>query len=338
MRVYQITQFGIEHLTAREVPQPTCGPGQVLVRVRATSLNYRDLMMVRGQYDRKLDFPRIPLSDGAGEVVETGAGVTTVKTGDRVIGLFSQNWLDGEPSAEKARHALGGDVDGMLAEYVALPEHGVLRFPVYLSDAEAATLPCAALTAWNALFESSRTRPGTSVLIQGTGGVSIFALQFAKLAGARVLGTSGSDAKLEAARKLGLDEGLNYRQTPEWSRWVKERTAGAGADTIIEVGGAGTFGESLKAVRMGGIIVQIGVLSGIEERLPLVQILMRQIQVKGINVGSRAMAERMMTALAQSKLRPVIDRVFPFDEPREALQYMASGNHMGKVVLQIGEK
>lgn len=338
MRAWQISQFGIEHLSERDLPQPACGPGQVLVRVRATSLNYRDLMMVRGHYDPKLHFPRIPLSDGAGEVVETGAGVTQVKRGDRVIGLFSQNWLDGEPSAEKARHALGGDVDGMLAEYVVLPESGVLKFPAHLTDAEAATLPCAALTAWNALFESSKARPGSTVVIQGTGGVSIFALQFAKLAGARVLGTSGSDHKLEAVRKLGLDEGLNYRTTPEWSQWVKERTEGVGADIIVEVGGAGTFGESLKAVRMGGIIVQIGVLSGVEERLPLVPILMRQIQIKGINVGSRAMAERMMAAIRQSGLRPVIDRVFPFAEAREALQHLASGSHLGKIVIQVSEK
>lgn len=333
MRAFQISQFGLEHLREVELARPVPAAGEVLVRVHAVSLNYRDLMIVRGHYDPKLHFPRIPVSDGAGEVVETGAGVTRVRVGDRVTGVFLQRWADGAPSAEKSRGALGGDVDGMLAEYVALPETGVLPFPSHLSYEEAATLPCAALTAWNALMETAHIRPGSTVVIQGTGGVSIFALQLAKLAGARVLGTSSSDEKLARAGKQGLDAGHNYKKNPDWARWVKEQTGGEGADLVVEVGGAGTFSESMKAVRVGGMIAQIGVLSGVEEKLAITPILMRQIRVAGIYVGSRAMMEAMNQAIAQHQLRPVIDTVFPFRQPQLAYRHLESGNHFGKIVL-----
>lgn len=335
MRAYQIKQFGLEHLEAGEIPAPTPGPGEVLVRVRAVSLNYRDLMMVRGEYDPRLKMPRIPLSDGAGEVAGVGEGVTRFKTGDRVVGLFLPDWQEGAPAAEKSRNALGGSLDGMLAEYVVLPETGVIPFPNHLSYEEAATLPCAALTAWHALVEIADVHAGDNVVIQGTGGVSLFALQFAKMSGARVLGTSSSDQKLERAKQLGLDAGVNYRQTPQWSKWVKEQTDGKGADAVVEVGGAGTLGESLKAVRVGGIITQIGVLSGTEEKFQVTAILMRQVRIAGIYVGSRAMMERMNQAISLHHLKPTIDTVFPWDQVTAAYRYLESGKHFGKIVIAL---
>lgn len=335
MHAFQISQFGLENLRQVDLPTPSCGPGMVMIRIHATSLNYRDLLMVRGHYDPKLQMPRIPLSDGAGEVVAVGAGVTRFKAGDRVIGLFLQNWQDGAASQAKSRGALGGDMDGMLADYVVLPENGVTHFPAHLSYEEAATLPCAALTAWNALFHTATTKPGDTVVIQGTGGVSIFALQFAKLVGARVLGTSGSDEKLQQAKNLGLDEGLNYKQNPDWSSWVKKQTYGEGADLIVEVGGSGTLKESMRAVRVGGTIAQIGVLSGTEERLSVTSVLMRQLRLIGIYVGSHAMMQAMNRAIALSQIKPVVGKVFPIQEAVEAYRYLEEGRHFGKVVISL---
>lgn len=335
MRAFQISQFGVETLHLVDLPTPACGDGMVLIRVHATSLNYRDLLMVRGHYDPKLKMPRIPLSDGAGEVVAVGAGVTLFKPSDRVVGLFLQNWQDGGPSQAKSRGALGGDIDGMLADYVVLPEHGVAHFPAHLSYEEAATLPCAALTAWNALFHVATTKPGDTVVIQGTGGVSIFALQFAKLVGARVLGTSSSDEKLQRAKTLGLDEGLNYKNNPEWSSWVKKQTSGEGADVIVEVGGSGTLNESMKAVRIGGTIAQIGVLSSSEERLAVTSVLMRQIRLIGVYVGSHTMMEAMSRAIELSRMKPVVGKVFPILQTIEAYRYLEQGRHFGKVVISL---
>ncbi len=335
MRAFQITQFGLENLHLVDLPTPACGAGMVLIRVHATSLNYRDLLMVRGHYDPKLKMPRIPLSDGSGEVVAVGAGVTRFKPGDRVIGLFLQNWQDGGPSQAKSRGGLGGDIDGMLADYVALPERGVAHFPAHLSYEEAATLPCAALTAWNALFDVADTKPGDTVVVQGTGGVSIFALQFAKLVGARVLGTSSSDEKLGRAKNLGLDEGLNYKNTPDWSSWVKKQTSGEGADLIVEVGGAGTLTESMKAVRVGGTIAQIGVLSGVEERLAVTSVLMRQIRLIGVYVGSHTMMQAMHRAIELSGMKPVVGKVFPMLETIGAYRYLEQGRHFGKVIISL---
>ena len=335
MRAFQISQFGLEHLRPVELSVPTPGPGTVLIHVHAVSLNYRDLLLVRGHYDPKLNMPRIPLSDGAGEVVAVGEGVTHWQVGDRVVGLFLQHWQDGEPSQEKSRGALGGDVDGMIAEYVVLPEEGVVRFPAHLSYEEAATLPCAALTAWNALMVAAAVKPGDTVVIQGTGGVSMFALQFAKLAGARVLGTSSSDKKLQRATELGLDAGFNYSRDAAWSKWVKQQTGGEGADVIVEVGGSGTLGESMKAVRVGGTIAQIGVLSGTEEKLSVVPILMRQIRILGIYVGSRTMMEAMHRAIDGSQMRPAVGKVFPFLATVTAYRHLEQGLHVGKIVISI---
>ena len=333
MKAYQITQFGLENLRQVDLPKPDPGADEVLIRVHAASLNYRDLMIVRGRYDPKLHFPRIPLSDGAGEVAAVGAGVTRFQVGDRVTGLFLQNWQDGAASSEKSRGALGGDLDGMLAEYVVLPERGVVHFPAHLSYEEASTLSCAALTAWNTLHAAASIKSGDTVVIQGTGGVSIFALQFSKMAGARVLGTSSSDEKLAQAKALGLDEGLNYKQNRDWAGWVRERTGGAGADVVIEVGGSGTLSDSMKAVRVGGTIAQIGVLSGSDANFSIAPILMRQIRICGIYVGSRAMAEDMHRALGVAKMRPVVGKVFPFDQAPAAYRYLEEGKHFGKIVV-----
>lgn len=335
MRAFQISQFGLDNLRQVELPTPEPGPGTVLIRVHAASLNYRDLLMVRGHYDPKLQLPRIPLSDGAGEVIAVGTGVTRFQAGDRVLGLFLQNWQEGGPSQAKSRGALGGDLDGMLAEYVVLPEYGVAHFSDHLSYEEASTLPCAALTAWNAIFHAATTKPGDTIVIQGTGGVSIFALQFAKLVGARVLGTSSSEEKLQQAKTLGLDEGLNYRQIPDWSGWVKKQTQGEGADLIVEVGGSGTLKESMKAVRVGGTIAQIGILSGTEEKLAVTPILMRQIRLIGIYVGSHTMMRAMNRAIGLSQMKPVVGKVFPILKTVEAFRTLEQGRHFGKIVISL---
>jgi NADPH:quinone reductase-like Zn-dependent oxidoreductase len=341
MHAYPVQQFGIDHLRSIDLPTPQTAPGTVLIKVHAVSLNYRDLMVVKGLYNPKMALPRIPCSDGAGEVVAIGEGVTRVKVGDRVCGIFMQRWLDGSPTAEKSKDALGGDTDGMLAEYALLHEQGVVRFPEHLSYEEASTLPCAGVTAWNALHYAGEpanpTEHGATVVIQGTGGVSIFALQFAKLLGARVLGTSSSEEKLSRARSLGLDEGCNYKERPDWSKWVSETTANKGADRIIEVGGAGTFGQSLRAARVGGTIAQIGVLSGASTADPiaLTPILHKQLRVQGIYVGSRVMFEQMNAAIAKARLHPVVDKVFGFHQSAEAFSHMESASHFGKIVIRI---
>lgn len=336
MKLWQIPAFGIDNLELVEKPEPKPGPGEVLIRVHAVSLNYRDLMITLGYYNPKMALPRIPASDGVGEIVAVGNGVTGAKIGQRVAGIFMQNWLDGAPSAQKQRGALGGDVDGMLAEYVVLRENGIVPVPAHLSWEEAATLPCAGVTAWNAVVHAGKTKSGDTVVIQGTGGVSIFALQFAKTLGARVLGTSSSDEKIARAAKLGLDAGVNYKKTPDWAKWVLEQTDGRGADLVVEVGGAGTFAQSLKAVRVGGTVAQIGVLSQASEPLNIVPILHNQVHMQGIYVGSRADFLEMDRAITQTKLKPIVDEVFAFDQAREALRRMEAGAHFGKLVIRAG--
>ena len=335
MKAYRLHEFGgPEALKCEEVPSPTPGPGEVLVRLRAVSLNYRDLLVSKGVYNPRLKLPMIPVSDGAGEVVATGAGVTGRKPGERVISCFAPAWLDGPPTEAKMRSALGADADGVLREEAVLPEGALVPIPAHLSFEEAATLPCAAVTAWNALVETGGVKPGESVLIQGTGGVSLFALQFARLAGARVIATSSSDQKLARARDLGASDGINYQSTPDWDRRVRELTAGQGVDFIVEVGGAGTLPKSTRAVRLGGTIALIGVLSGGGEFNPI-SVLMKHIRLQGIFVGSRRMLESMIRAIESSQLHPVIDRVFPFDQAVAALKHLESGAHFGKVVIAV---
>ncbi len=281
MKAYRLHELvGPDGLKLEELPGPTPGPGQVLIRLRAVSLNFRDLMVVKGAYNPKLRLPIVPVSDGAGEVVATGAGATRFKPGQRVVACFMPGWLEGPPDEEKGRSALGGGGLGLLAEEAVLPEEGLLPIPAHLDFDEAATLPCAAVTAWNALFECGGVKPGDTVLTQGTGGVSLFALQLARLAGARVIAMSGSDEKLQRAIELGASDGINYKATVDWDKRVRELTGGKGVDHIVEVGGAGTLPRSLRAVRVGGTIALIGVLSGVGDVNP-VPILMKSIQRAG---------------------------------------------------------
>jgi NADPH:quinone reductase-like Zn-dependent oxidoreductase len=337
MQAWRLGKFGIENLKRVRLPDPVPQYGQVLVRVHAVSLNYRDLMVVQGRYNPKMHLPRIPCSDGAGEVVAVGEGVTRVQPGERVAGIFMQNWIDGEPDAAKIKGALGGDIDGMLAELVVLHEDGVVRIPEHLSYAEAATLPCAGVTAWNAVSEVGNVKAGDVVLIQGTGGVSIFALQFAKLLGARVLGTSSSDAKLERAQQLGLDAGVNYRQRADWDVWAMEQTRGRGVDLVVEVGGAGTFMRSVGSVRIGGWVAQIGVLSDSTEAIVISRLLHKQVRLRGIYVGSRAHFEKMNRAITQHRTKPLVDEMFSFQDAPAALRRMETGQHFGKLVVRIVE-
>ncbi len=333
MYAWQISSFGIDSMEFVERPTPEPGPGEVLVKIHAVSFNYRDLLVVKGLYNPRMTLPRIPCSDGAGEVIAVGSQATRWKPGDRVAGIFMQNWLDGPPAPAKVRGALGGDIDGMLTEFAVLHESGLVRIPEHLSNAEAATLPCAAVTAWNALAHA-KLMPGATILIQGTGGVSLFALQFAKLAGLRVLGVSSSHEKLERARSLGLDAGLNYRDTPGWDRWVLDQTDGEGVDLVVEVGGVGTLPHSLRAVRMGGLIAQIGVLSAPAEAIPMPMILHKQARIQGIYVGSRQDFEGMNRAIANAHLRPVLD-CKPWTQTREILALMEAGAHFGKLVVKL---
>jgi NADPH:quinone reductase-like Zn-dependent oxidoreductase len=329
--------FGLERLSIEERPSPSPGPGQVKLRIRAASLNHRDLSMIRGTYNPRQKLPLVPLSDGAGEVVEVGPGVSRLAPGDRVVSHFIQGWLAGRVPREGVhRTTLGGPLDGVLAEEVVLPAEGVLRFPAHLSFEEASTLPIAALTAWSALISHGRLAAGETVLVQGTGGVSIFALQFARLHGARVLITSSSDEKLARARALGADVGINYRRTPEWGAEVRRLTGGVGVDHVVEVGGAGTLAQSLRAVATGGTVSVIGVLSGGASELAVTPVLMHNLRLQGIFTGSREMFEAMNRALElHPALRPVIDRVFALEEGRAALEHLASGSHVGKVVIRL---
>ncbi len=327
--------FGIENLHIVQRPKASPGPRQALVRIHATSLNFRDYLVATGRYNPKMPLPRVPLSDGAGVVEAIGEGVTRVKPGDRVAGIFMQTWLDGPNRAEHGASALGGAIDGVLADYVVFHEDGLVNIPEHLSFAEAATLPCAAVTAWNAIVEQCRVKAGDVVLVLGTGGVSLFSLQFAAMHGARVIATSGSDEKLARAIHLGASDGVNYKTTAAWDKHVRELTGGLGADHVIEVGGAGTLARSLGAARTAGHLAIIGVLSGISSELNIAPILHKHLTLHGIYVGSRAMFEDMNRAIAQHQLRPIIDRVFPIEEIQAALRHMESAAHFGKIVVSL---
>lgn len=325
--------FGLDRVTVTERPEPRPGPGEVLVRVRAAALNYRDLLIARGEYNPRLKFPRVLGSDAAGEVLETGPGVTAWRAGDRVATCFMADWDDGPITDAAVRSALGSDRDGAFAELVTARAGALVAVPPHLSFAEAATLPCAGVTAWNALTAAG-VGPGATVLLQGTGGVSLFGLQLAKALGARALITSGSDEKLAKALALGADAGTNYRTAPDWDKWARQQTGGAGVDAVLEVGGAGTLERSVRAVRTGGHVALIGVLAGGTAFNPML-VLMKAVRVQGVFVGSRAMFEALNATVERHALRPVIDRTSPLADAGAALRHMAGGAHFGKVVLAL---
>jgi len=335
MNLFELQAFGLDHLKRTERLAPEPAADEVMIRVRAVSLNYRDLLVVQGSYNPRMKLPRIPVSDGAGEIVAVGADVTGWKAGDRVVVPFFPAWLDGELSKAKAASAWGGEVDGLLREFATVRAEALLPLPPHLSFEQAATLPCAAVTAWNGLFVSGHLQPGQTLLLQGTGGVSLFGLQFGKMAGATVILISSSDAKLERARAMGAHHTINYRTEPDWDRRVMEITGGRGVDMTLEVGGAGTLSKTLRATGYAGHISLIGVLSGIAGDVQIGHILHKALTVRGIYVGSRAIFEEMNQAITQHKLEPVIDHVFSFDESVSAFRHLESAQHSGKVVISV---
>ncbi|HEY8616199.1 NAD(P)-dependent alcohol dehydrogenase [Phenylobacterium sp.] len=338
MRALRVAEpWGIDQVQVVEAADPSPGPGEVLVRMRAVSLNYRDLLMIQGMYGRAgpTSGSITPFSDGCGIVEAVGEGVTRFRPGDRVATMFFQGWISGPPTLEKALTALGHPIPGAGRELATFSEQGLSKVPEFLTDQEVATLPCAALTAWRALFEDGDLRPGDTVVLQGTGGVSIFGLQFAHAAGYRTLITSSSNAKLERARGMGADHLVNYRDTPDWAKPVREVTGGRGADFIMEVGGGGTIEQSMRAVRIGGHISIIGVVAGAGSGFNPAALIGNAAKLQGVFVGSRDMFEAMCRAIELHGIRPVVDKVFPFTEAQAAFRAMQAGEHFGKIVLEF---
>lgn len=330
--------FGLDHLSIEERPEPKPGPGQVLLRMRAASLNFRDIRMLEGLYNPRQALPLVPASDGVGEVVELGEGVERVATGERVCPMFAQGWIAGGPRRERIRRTLGGPLDGTLAEYMVVDAESVVRAPGHMSDEQAACLPCAGVTAWSALVTTGSVKPGDVVLTEGTGGVSIFALQIAKLLGARVIATSSSDTKLERAKELGASEVINYKKDREWGKTARGFTVGArGVDHVVEVGGGATLPQALKAIAPGGRISIIGVLSGVATDLSLLPILMNGIRLQGVFVGHRDAFEALAQACEVNQLDPVIEHVYPLEEARDAFEHMKSSGQFGKICVSIAE-
>jgi NADPH:quinone reductase-like Zn-dependent oxidoreductase len=335
MKAWQIQHRGsLDGMRMVDLPDPKPRPGEVLVRIRAVSVNFRDLLATQIERPGWLT-PLTPCSDGAGEVVAVGEGVTQWKRGDRVVSCFFQGWEAGRITREVMRTDLGGPLHGVLAEHVCLRESGLVPLPEYMTFEQAATLPCAAVTAWHALIEMGRLRAGECVLLLGTGGVSIFALQFAKLHGARVIITSSSNTKLKRAKELGADDVINYREFPDWQVRVHELTDKLGVDHVVEVGGWGTLEHSLESVRYGGNVYFLGVLTGFEGKANPWQVIVKAVSVRGLYVGSRQTFLAMNRALSEHRLQPVIDRVYEFDQAREAFALMESRAHFGKIVIRV---
>ena len=335
MRVFQIEgDWGMNNLKPSSRPKPEVGPGQVLVRMKASSLNFRDLLVPeRGYGSHTGTLPLIPLSDGVGVVSDIGPGVRRVAVGDRVCPTYFQRWTSGEPDLERLTQSLGGPVDGTMAEYMCLSEEGVVKVPAYLTDIEAATLPCAALTAWSALTICGKVKPGDRVLVQGCGGVALFAVAFAKLLGAHVTVISSSAERIERVKALGADAAVNYRTTPEWAKATRDITSGRGYDFIFELGGEKTLPQSLRCIRPGGTVAMIGVLTGGAMAASLGFVVTRQVRLQGVTVGHRDGFETMVRALEQHKIKPVVDRVFAFEELKEAMAHLKSGAQFGKVCI-----
>jgi len=336
MKQIQVSNFGLEQIRLVEVPEPNKPKSeQVLVRFKAASLNFRDHLVITGKYNPKFPLPLVPCSDGAGEVIEIGDGVTEFNVGDRVLATFAPKWIGQEASHLEMRTTIGGPLAGTLREYALFSETGLVKIPNHLSFEEASTLPCAALTAWSSFHIYSRLVAGQTVVIQGTGGVSIFALQFAALAGANIILTSSSPEKLEKGKLLGAHHFINYKEIADWGTEVRRITSKVGADHIVEVGGAGTLEQSIVACKPFGVIHLIGILAGRSGELNLLPVVMNNIKLQGIVVGGRKAFIEMNKAIENSKLKPVIDKVFPIEETRQAIEYLKSGSHFGKIVITI---
>lgn len=336
MRRIEIPHWGLENLKTTSAPRPTPGPGQVLVHIQAIALNYRDLLVITGLYNPKMPLPLVPVSDGAGHIVERGSGATKFEDGALVMPIHVPGWTGGRPEPDAA--ARGGPSAGVLAEYVVFDERELVEAPPHLNAIEAATLPCAAVTAWNGLFGGGEpVQPGSRVLILGTGGVALFALQFAKLAGAEVIITSKDDDKLAKASAMGADHLINYAQDPDWGRTAKRIFRDLGADLVVELGGAATLNQSLRAVRKGGTVALIGSVTGADvEKLSLPPIFMRNVTLRGVAVGPRDLFEDMTNAMTRHLIHPVVHQVFDgLDSFDDALTELASGSHFGKIVVEL---
>jgi len=335
MKAYVLSEYGFDHLRQVTMDDPVPGPGQVQVKLNAASINYRDFMICAGQFGSPNDLPIVPLSDGAGEVIAVGDGVTTLGIGDHVSPLFFPHWWSGDALGDERAVSTGLEADGCLREYGVFDELSVIKSAAHLTDEQAACFPCAGLTAWSALVTTSNVQPGETVLVLGTGGVSIFALQFAKALGARVIVTSASNEKLERVRELGADDVINYRDTPEWGPAAKELTGGPGVDVVIEVGGTNTLGQSFKAIRRGGHIPIIGALAGAKMDLLVYDLIATNAHIHGISVGNRSACEDMMRFVEQHRITPVIDRNFAFADAADAIRDIDQGNHVGKLTVTI---
>lgn len=334
MRALEAGDFSIDALKLAQRPVPKPRRGEILVRIKAASLNYRDLAVLVQKYLPTLALPYVPASDAAGEVVEIGEEVSRFKVGDRAIPIYTQGWHDGYPTLElRTKRTLGAPLSGVLQEYIAVPAEDAVSVPAHLSDQEAATLPIAALTAWSTLQEGG-IKAGDTVLVQGTGGVALFALQFAKLMGARVIALSSSDEKLARAKQLGADAGINYRTTPDWSGPVREATQGRGVDIVVETAGA-TMDKSLASLAFGGFIGIVGFVAGYKAEIPLRAVIGPMVRIQGIAVGSRARFEAMNRAIALHELKPVVDSVFPLERAADAFRHMEQGKHFGKIVISV---
>lgn len=339
MRSYLIdSDGGADAMKLHESERPQTGAGEVQIQIKATSLNYRDLSVASGGYLRNNTRPIVPLSDGAGVVTEVGPGVKRWSQGDRVSPIFVQKWIDGAPNDEILRSGLGGGIDGLLAEYVNVPEESLVAIPESMTFAEAACLPCAAVTAWHALFESGNLQAGQTVLCLGTGGVSMFALQFAKASGARVIITSSNDQKLQVARQHGADETINYQTHPEWHREVQRLTSDRGVDHVVEVGGPGTLERSLKSTGVGGHVHLIGILDTPQGKVNPLLSIFNLLTIRGIYVGSRRMHESVVAMMQEHSIQPIIDRHFSFADAIDAYQYMQSQKHIGKIVIEFEDE
>lgn len=336
MRAFEIQgEFGLQNLRLIERELAGPGPGEVRLKMLFASLNYRDLLMVQGKYNPRQPLPLIPCSDGVGEVVELGEGVDEKWLGRRVSPAFFQDWQSGEPTREKLRSSRGGPLPGTLATEMVLPVRSVVEVPAYLTHAEAATLPCAAVTAWSAIIEQGQLKPGQTLLTLGTGGVSLFAVQFGAMLGAEVIVTSSSDEKIARAKELGAAAGINYASEPQWGRAVRQLTGGRGVDLVVELGGAGTLEQSIRALRPGGQISLIGVLAGGAQELNIVPVLMQNMRIQGVIVGHQEMFERMNRAIERAQMRPVIDQIFRFEDVPEAFEALGQGAHMGKICIDL---